>query len=129
MVFTRTLSELPADKGIRVNGVAPGPIWTPLIPASFPEEKVSKLGSNVPPARSTEPDEVAPLLCFSRLGDSSFTTSQFLHPNGGKVVNGQMLKHRCHEYGPFVQDAVVTGIVVHGLPPYFMIEEASKDEA
>jgi NAD(P)-dependent dehydrogenase (short-subunit alcohol dehydrogenase family) len=93
VVFTRTLSELLAEKDIRVNGVAPGPIWTPLIPASFPEEKVSKLGSNEPPARSGEPDEVTPLLCFSRLGDSSFTAGQFLHPNGGEVVNGQMLKH------------------------------------
>uniref|UniRef100_A0ACD5ZHM8 Uncharacterized protein n=1 Tax=Avena sativa TaxID=4498 RepID=A0ACD5ZHM8_AVESA len=89
VAFTRALSMQLAEKGIRVNGVAPGPIWTPLIPASFPEEKVKQFGSEVPMKRAGQPGEVAP--CFVFLAseqDSSYMSGQVLHPNGGVIVNG-----------------------------------------
>jgi NAD(P)-dependent dehydrogenase (short-subunit alcohol dehydrogenase family) len=83
VAFTRALSMQLAEQGIRVNGVAPGPIWTPLIPASFPEEKVKQFGSEVPMKRAGQPSEVAP--CFVFLAseqDSSYMSGQVLHPNG-----------------------------------------------
>jgi NAD(P)-dependent dehydrogenase (short-subunit alcohol dehydrogenase family) len=86
--FTRSLSSSLVKKGIRVNGVAPGPIWTPLIPASFKADKVASFGSDVPMARAGEPAEVAPSYLFLACGDSSYMTGQFLHPNGGEIVNG-----------------------------------------
>jgi len=86
--FTRALSGSLADKGIRVNGVAPGPIWTPLIPATFPEDKVESFGKNTPLGRAGQPDEVAPCYVFLASEDSSYMTGQVLHPNGGRVVNG-----------------------------------------
>ena len=86
--FTRSLSSSLVKKGIRVNGVAPGPIWTPLIPASFKARKVATFGSDVPMARAGEPAEVAPSYLFLACGDSSYMTGQFLHPNGGEIVNG-----------------------------------------
>ena len=86
--FTRSLSSNLIKKGIRVNGVAPGPIWTPLIPASFPEEKVEKFGSNVPMKRPGQPEEVAPCFVFLASDDASYISGQVLHPNGGVVVNG-----------------------------------------
>jgi NAD(P)-dependent dehydrogenase (short-subunit alcohol dehydrogenase family) len=86
--FTRSLSHSLVEKGIRVNGVAPGPIWTPLIPASFPAKKVAKFGSDVPMARAGEPEEVAPCYVFLAGDDSSYMTGQVLHPNGGEIVNG-----------------------------------------
>jgi NAD(P)-dependent dehydrogenase (short-subunit alcohol dehydrogenase family) len=76
------------DKKIRVNGVAPGPIWTPLIPATFPPKKVASFGSDVPMARAGEPSEVAPAFVFLASADSSYITGQVLHPNGGEIVNG-----------------------------------------
>lgn len=85
--FTRSLSENLAPKGIRVNGVAPGPIWTPLIPASFPEEKVKGFGKDVPLQRPGEPSEVAPCYVFLASHLSSYMTGQFLHPNGGEIIN------------------------------------------
>ena len=85
--FTRSLSLALVDKGIRVNAVAPGPIWTPLIPASYDEEKTAKHGSNVPMKRAGQPNEVAPCFVFLACDESSYITGQVLHPNGGTVVN------------------------------------------
>jgi NAD(P)-dependent dehydrogenase (short-subunit alcohol dehydrogenase family) len=86
--FTRSLSQALADKGIRVNGVAPGPIWTPLIPSTFPAKEVEKFGSDVPLGRPGQPEEIAPSFVFLASDDSSYMTGQILHPNGGTVVNG-----------------------------------------
>jgi len=85
--FTRALSLNLAKKGIRVNAVAPGPIWTPLIPSTFPKEKVEKFGSDVPLGRPGEPEEVSPSYVFLASDDSSYFTGQVLHPNGGEIVN------------------------------------------
>ena len=86
--FTRSLSQALADKAIRVNGVAPGPIWTPLIPSTFPSEDVESFGSDVPLRRPGQPEEIAPSFVFLASDDSSYMTGQILHPNGGTVVNG-----------------------------------------
>lgn len=86
--FTRSLSANLAEKGIRVNGVAPGPIWTPLIASTFDAKKVSEFGSDVPMGRAGEPNEVAPSYLFLACSDSAYMTGQFLHPNGGEIVNG-----------------------------------------
>lgn len=88
VAFTRSLSQNLAEKKIRVNGVAPGPIWTPLIPSTFPGEKVETFGADVPLKRAGQPDEVAPCYVFLASDDSSYMTRQMLHPNGGSVVNG-----------------------------------------
>lgn len=85
--FTRSLSENLAPKGIRVNGVAPGPIWTPLIPATFSKEKVDEFGQDVPLGRPGETFEVAPCYLFLASHLSSYMTGQFLHPNGGEIIN------------------------------------------
>lgn len=85
--FTRSLGLALADKGIRVNGVAPGPIWTPLIPATFEADGGAKFGSDVPMHRAGQPEEVAPSFVFLASSDSSYMTGQMLHPNGGEVVN------------------------------------------
>lgn len=86
--FTRSLSSVLAEKGIRVNGVAPGPIWTPLIPSSFKAKEVATFGSDVPLKRAGQPSEIAPCFVFLACDDSSYMTGQFLHPNGGEIVNG-----------------------------------------
>lgn len=86
--FTRSLSASLVDKGIRVNAVAPGPIWTPLIAASFKPAKVAKHGSDVPMKRAGEPAEVAPSYLFLACEDSAYITGQVLHPNGGEIING-----------------------------------------
>ena len=86
--FTRSLSANLAKKGIRVNGVAPGPIWTPLIASSFKGKKVAEFGSDVPLGRAGEPVEVAPSYLFLASDDASYITGQFLHPNGGEIING-----------------------------------------
>ncbi len=88
VAFTRSLSIALSKKGIRVNAVAPGPIWTPLIPSTFPESKVESFGANTPLGRPGEPDEVAPAFVFLASDDSSYMSGQVLHPNGGRVVNG-----------------------------------------
>ncbi|UEM22156.1 SDR family oxidoreductase [Skermanella mucosa] len=88
VAFTRSLSQSLAEKNIRVNGVAPGPIWTPLIPSTFPEDKVEQFGGNVPLGRAGQPEEVAPCYVFLASDDASYMTGQVLHPNGGSVVNG-----------------------------------------
>ena len=88
VAFTRSLSQALAEKRIRVNAVAPGPIWTPLIPSTFPEEKVESFGSEVPLKRAGQPEEVAPCYLFLASEDSSYMTGQVLHPNGGTIVNG-----------------------------------------
>ena len=77
-----------AEKKIYVNAVAPGPIWTPLIPASFDEERVSSHGSDVPLKRVGQPGEMGPAYVFLACKDSSYMTGQILHLNGGEVVNG-----------------------------------------
>jgi NAD(P)-dependent dehydrogenase (short-subunit alcohol dehydrogenase family) len=88
VAFTRSLSQQLVDKGIRVNAVAPGPIWTPLIPATMPEEKVAQFGKDVPLGRPGQPEEVAPCYLFLASDDTSYMAGQVLHPNGGNVVNG-----------------------------------------
>jgi len=86
--FTRSLAHAVVKRGIRVNAVAPGPIWTPLIPATFPGEKVETFGSDVPLGRAGQPNEVAPCYVFLASDDSSYMTGQVLHPNGGEIING-----------------------------------------
>ncbi|QHS61902.1 SDR family oxidoreductase [Chitinophaga agri] len=86
--FTRSLSSALAEKKIRVNAVAPGPIWTPLIPATFDAEHVKTFGSDVPLKRAGEPVEVAASYVFLASDDASYMTGQVLHPNGGEIVNG-----------------------------------------
>ena len=88
VTFTRSLSGNLVDKGIRVNAVAPGPIWTPLIVSSFEKKKVSTFGSDSPMKRAGEPAEVAPCYLFLASDDASYITGQVLHPNGGEIING-----------------------------------------
>ena len=86
--FTRALSQNLVSKGIRVNSVAPGPVWTPLIPATFPPEEVEGFGEQVPMKRPGQPEEIAPCYVFLASSDSSYITGQTLHPNGGTVIGG-----------------------------------------
>jgi len=88
VAFTRSLSQSVVERGIRVNAVAPGPIWTPLIPASFDEESVARFGADTPMKRPGQPDEVAPCYVFLASDDSSYMAGQVLHPNGGQIVAG-----------------------------------------
>jgi NAD(P)-dependent dehydrogenase (short-subunit alcohol dehydrogenase family) len=87
VAFTRSLSKSLAKEGIRVNGVAPGPIWTPLITSTFPPEKAEKFGQDVPLGRPGQPEEVAPAFVFLAADDASYITGQIIHPNGGEIVN------------------------------------------
>jgi NAD(P)-dependent dehydrogenase (short-subunit alcohol dehydrogenase family) len=86
LAFTRSLAEPMLEKGIRVNGVAPGPIWTPFIPDAFPENVVEGFGKQVPMQRPGQPMEIAPSFVFLASGDASYMTGQVLHPNGGVVI-------------------------------------------
>ncbi len=86
VALTRSLSESLVSKGIRVNGVAPGPIWTPLIPASFPENDVATFGTSTPMGRPGQPAELAPSYVYLASGDSSYVSGQVLHVNGGDIV-------------------------------------------
>jgi NAD(P)-dependent dehydrogenase (short-subunit alcohol dehydrogenase family) len=88
VTFTRSLSSSLVKQGIRVNGVAPGPIWTPLIPSTFPAEQVAEFGSTTPMGRAGQPYELAPSYVFLASDDSSYITGQIIHVNGGTVVNG-----------------------------------------
>lgn len=88
VAFTRSLALSLVERGIRVNGVAPGPIWTPLIPSTFPEDKVASFGQDVPMKRAGQPEEIAPSFVFLASDDASYMAGQILHPNGGTVVNG-----------------------------------------
>ena len=88
VAFTRSLALQLIARKIRVNAVAPGPVWTPLIPASYPAEKTAQHGEAVPMERPGQPDEIAPSYIFLASSDASYMTGQVLHPNGGSVING-----------------------------------------
>ncbi|MBT9569121.1 MAG: SDR family oxidoreductase [Thiobacillus sp.] len=88
VAFTRSLALQLSERGIRVNAVAPGPIWTPLIPSTFDADHVAEFGENVPMQRPGQPDEVAPSFIFLASRDASYMSGQVLHPNGGVPVNG-----------------------------------------
>lgn len=88
VTFTRSLSKSLAKDGIRVNGVAPGPIWTPLIPSTFPAEQVAEFGSTTPMGRAGQPYELAASYVYLASNDSSYVSGQMIHVNGGTVVNG-----------------------------------------
>ncbi|MFT4172636.1 MAG: SDR family oxidoreductase [Rhodocyclaceae bacterium] len=88
VAFTRSLSHQLVPQGIRVNAVAPGPIWTPLIPSTFSEDDVAEFGAHTPMKRVGQPNEVAPCYVFLASDDASYMSGQVLHPNGGEVING-----------------------------------------
>ncbi|MCM3586108.1 SDR family oxidoreductase [Mesobacillus maritimus] len=86
--FTRSLAMSLAKQGIRVNSVAPGPIWTPLIPSTFPADQVETFGSTTPMGRAGQPHELAPAYVYLASDDSAYVSGQTLHVNGGTIVNG-----------------------------------------
>jgi hypothetical protein len=87
IAFTRSLARMLAEKGIRVNAVAPGPVWTPLTPSTFPPEYMKRFGEQTEMGRAGQPEEIAPSYVFLAARDSSYMTGQVLHPNGGEIVN------------------------------------------
>jgi len=88
VAFTRSLAQQLVKHEIHVNAVAPGPVWTPLIPASFSADEVAEFGANVPMKRPGQPDEIAPSYLFLATEGASYMTGQVLHPNGGEIING-----------------------------------------
>ena len=86
--FTRALSGSLNEKGIRVNAVAPGPVWTPLIISSMTEKAINSFGTDSPMGRAAQPAEIAPSYLFLACDESSFISGQVLHPNGGEIING-----------------------------------------
>ena len=86
LAFTRSLAQQLVGQGIRVNGVAPGPIWTPFIPGGMPADKVEDFGAEALMGRAGQPWEVAPSFLFLACQDSTYITGQTLHPNGGAIV-------------------------------------------
>lgn len=86
--FTRSLSKSLAPQGIRVNGVAPGPIWTPLIPSTFPSDQVAQFGTDTPMGRAGQPFELAASYVFLASNDSTYISGQMIHVNGGTIING-----------------------------------------
>lgn len=88
VAYTRSLSQQLVKKGILVNAVAPGPVWTPLIVATFEADQVKSFGSQVPLGRPGQPSEIAPAYVFLASRDASYMTGQVLHPNGGEIING-----------------------------------------
>ncbi|OIB04929.1 NAD(P)-dependent oxidoreductase [Paenibacillus sp. LC231] len=88
VAFTRSLSMNVVGQGIRVNAVAPGPIWTPLIPSTFPPDQVAEFGATQPMKRPGQPEELAPAYVYLASTDSSYVSGQVIHVNGGEVING-----------------------------------------
>jgi NAD(P)-dependent dehydrogenase (short-subunit alcohol dehydrogenase family) len=88
VTFTRSLAKSLAPQGIRVNGVAPGPIWTPLIPSTFSEDQVESFGTDTPMGRAGQPYELAPSYVYLASDDSSYVSGQIIHVNGGTIING-----------------------------------------
>ncbi len=87
VTFTRSLSQQLVGRGILVNGVAPGPVWTPLIPSSTSAQGIPEFGKDAPMGRAAQPEEIAPCFVFLASDDSSYMTGQVLHPNGGELIN------------------------------------------
>ncbi len=87
VTFTKALSEEAIEQGIRVNAVAPGPIWTPLIPATMPEEKVKTFGQDTPMKRAGQPAELAPVYVFLASDDSSYISGEVIGVTGGKPLS------------------------------------------
>lgn len=88
VAFTRSLSKSLVKNKIRVNAVAPGPVWTPLIPSTLPEESKETFGKDTPMERTGEPNEIAPAYVFLASNDSSYVSGQVIHVNGGEIING-----------------------------------------
>lgn len=114
VAFTRGLALQLVEKGIRVNGIAPGPIWTPLVPASFKEDEVKSFGSDVPMKRAGQPSEVAPSYVFlASNADSSYITGQTIHPNG-EVINISSKLFDLYWFRSYVSLSCAGGAIVNG---------------
>lgn len=118
VAFTRGLALQQVERGIRVNGVAPGPIWTPLIPASFTEEETAQFGNQVPMKRAGQPIEIAPCFVFLACNHcSSYITGQVLHPNGNLINRNFILFNKYCTFGGLILMIFLTlagGTIVNG---------------